>query len=77
MVLFYKGCDTYMVAWGGVTFTRILASPGSLFESLHTLPQLPDVLVIDLGTNDLCSEETSASWVVGDAMLLLEMLREH
>ena len=69
-------CEVHAHYSGGGTFARLLARPGPLLDKLRAIPQL-DILVVDLGTNDLCPEDAAVSSVVGEALELLELLRRH
>ena len=62
-------CEVHTHYSGGGTFARLLARPGPLLDRLRAIPQL-DILVIDLGTNDLCPEDAAVSSVVGEALKL-------
>ena len=59
------------------TFASLLACPAALLVRMRTLRQLPDILVIDLGSNDLCPVDAAVSRVVAEAMDLLEWLHGH
>ena len=59
------------------TFASLLACPAALLVRIRTLRQLPDILVIDLGSNDLCPVDAAVSRVVAEAMDLLEWLHGH
>ena len=54
----------HLGGWGGATFARVMASAGKLLHRMRTFAQLPVLLIVDLGTNDLCSVPASANGVV-------------
>ena len=70
-------CQLYTESSGGGAFARLLASPTLLLVRLRAFAHVPDILVIDLGTNDPSRVGVVASGVVDKAMALLEMLRRH
>ena len=62
----------------GATFARILDGYKRVLGRLRELPQLPVLLIVDLGTNDLCSGDIVIGEVVDRALTLLDALRrEH
>ena len=58
----------------GATFARTLACPDDLLHRLDAIPRLPDVLVVDLSTNDRCSQDASPGLVVDKAFVLVDLL---
>ena len=69
--------ELYTLGVSGGTFARTLACPDYLLRRLDTMPWLPDVLVVDLGTNDLCSQDASPGLVVDNALALVDLLRRQ
>ena len=68
------GC--FQTIWSnGAIFARALDPAACLVRRLRDLPQLPDILVLDLGTNDLCLVRAAASGVIDEAMASIELLR--
>ena len=68
-------CQVQAHAVSGGTFLKLLASPGDLLCRLEEIPRVLDMVVIDLGTNDLCSQDASPGLVVDSAVALVELLR--
>ena len=60
---------------GGATFERALHPSTSLVVRLRDLKELPEIMCIDLGTNDLCAVGATVSVVVASAIELLDSLR--
>ena len=68
------GC--FQTIWSnGATFTRAIDPQAGLISRLRDLPQLPDILVLDLGTNDLCPVGAAVSGVIDEAIASIELLR--
>ena len=55
---------------GGLTFKQVLDSPGRYIKEMGH----PDLLVIDLGTNDLTSVHSTVAEVADDALRFLALL---
>ena len=60
---------------GGATFERALHPSTSLVVRLRDLKELPEIMCIDLGTNDLCAVGATVNGVVASAIELLDSLR--
>ena len=60
----------------GGTIHQLLAIPGDLLCWLNDIPRVFDLLVVDLGTNDLCPQDASPGLVVDSAVALVELLRQ-
>ena len=60
----------------GGTIHQLLASPGDLLRRLNDIPRVLDLLVVDLGTNDLCLQDASPGLVVDSAVALVELLHQ-
>ena len=60
---------------GGATFERALHPSTSLVVRLRDLKELPEIMCIDLGTNDLCAVGATVSVLVASAIELLDSLR--
>ena len=70
--------ELYAHGVSGGSFARTLACPDDLLRRIEAIPRLPDVLLIDLGTNDLCSQpDASAGLVVENALALVDLLRRQ
>ena len=70
-----RECQLQAHGVSGGTIHQLLASPGDLLCRLNDIPRVLDVLVIDLGTNDLCPQDASPGLVVDSAVALVELLR--
>ena len=60
----------------GGTFHRLLTSPGDLLRRFEAITRVLDLLVVDLGTNDLCPQDASPGLVVDSALALVEQLHQ-
>ena len=69
-------CQLQVHGVSGGTFHQLLASPGDLLHRLDDIPRVLDLLVVDLGTNDLCPQDASPGLVVDSAVALVELLRQ-
>ena len=59
----------------GLTFSRIFGSSADYLSKLRS--NVIDILVIDLGTNDLCNQADSAEVVVQKAVQFLDLLKSN
>ena len=69
-------CQLETQGVSGGTFHRLFTSPGDLLLRLETITRVLDLLVVDLGTNDLCPQDASPGLVVDSALALVELLRQ-
>ena len=71
-----RECQLQTQGMSGGTFHRLLTSPGDLLRRLETITCVLDLVVVDLGTNDLCPQDASPGLVVDSALALVELLRQ-
>ena len=71
-----RECQLQTQGVSGGTSHRLLTSPGDLLRRLETITCVLDLLVVDLGTNDLCPQDASPGLVVDSALALVELLRQ-
>ena len=69
-------CQLQAHGVSGGSFHQLLASPGDLLRRLNDIPRVLDLLVVDLGTNDLCPQDAPPGLVVDSAPALVELLRQ-
>ena len=66
-------CSITCIGEGGLTVSRIQKKPSRYFQQLRKLQ--PTVLIIDLGTNDLCSAEVTPHQVHASLCEIVRDLR--
>ena len=70
------GCAMSSFGQGGLTFDKILLDPGRYTQRILVGGQ-PDLLIVDVGSNDLGAVDTSVAEVVDNALRFLGMLDAH
>ena len=70
-----RECQLQAHGVSGGIIHQLLASPGDLLRRLNDIPWVLDLLVVNLGTNDVCPQDASPGLVVDSAVALVELLR--
>ena len=60
-----------------LSFGRIMENPGMYIEYILTGHKQPDLLIVDVGSNDLVPVDTSVLTVVNDALEFLSVLESY
>ena len=71
-----RECQLQAHGVSGGSFHQLLASPGDLLHRLDDIPRALDLLVVDMGTDELCPHDASHGLVVDSAVALVEPLRQ-
>ena len=67
--------NVFLDGYSGLNFDKVFGNPEKYLHNLKC--RRVDILIIDLGTNDLCGESQTPSVVVNKALQFLDLLSEH
>ena len=70
-------CRLSSYGQSGLSFRRILENPGVHVDHVLTGDRHPDVLIVDVGSNDLTPMHASVATVVNDALEFLSILESY
>ena len=70
-------CQVSSYGQSGLSFRRILENPGVHIDHILTGDRQPDLLIVDVGSNDLTPIDTSVITVVNDALEFLSVLESY
>ena len=70
-------CQVSSYGQSGLAFRRILENPGVHIDHILTGDRQPDLLIVDVGSNDLTPIDTSVITVVNDALEFLSVLESY
>ena len=67
-------CELFSYGQGGLSYHRILSNPGGYMQHILACGRQPDLLIVDVGSNDLGPVDTSVAEVVDNALRFLGVL---
>ena len=70
-------CELFSYGQGGLTYRIILLNPSGYMKHILACGRRPDLLVVDVGSNDLGPVDTSVAEVVDNALRFLGVLDCH
>ena len=67
------GCTLSIQGYSGLTYSRIFSDPQRFLSTLKEY----DIIIVDLGTNDLCDIHITPSLLISRAISLLDLFDQH